>query len=443
MCSKYWPAEKGQPVPGMAGWRFYIDTPTKLAEPLRKAPLPGLEGLCVFLGEKAFGSIESALEASGRTDVAEVRDEFYTKKLGLSEFQKDEQHHCLVGRGYHAQWIDHLGQASEIRGEITHCKQSSFAGSTTRQFTVKYSDDLSRINMLHGVINPQDAKVKRDTCELCEADAWSGALSFHNAESSSSVNPPAFIDYKPKHMISWIVPSVRRKEVIPESRYFALVFSYGNYEIRLEPRESEIKGSGLGLFASCQWLGPQNTKKPFLLNPGELIDIGPYGPLLASDLKKEAVSLFKDFILEHKPEKWHFESTSQDGFVIDITDDGTGELHQKAFENPVVYANECDQGAIPSLSAHSDPTGAIHYMMGHVHPDEGKFRLVPSEAETRTWQELLINVSSNAIVRLTSRTCVRFSYPFPFCSIRSTGTSSRRYAFAKTTLVYQRKNKIV
>jgi len=75
----------------------------------------------------------------------------------------------------------------------------------------------------------------------------------------------------------------------------------------------------------------------------------------------------KNFVLESKPEVYSF-SSPHDTEQFDITDDVSGECHEWARERIPMYVNECDADKVhPTMHAHNDPEGHIHYLFGHKH----------------------------------------------------------------------------
>ena len=62
--------------------------------------------------------------------------------------------------------------------------------------------------------------------------------------------------------------------------------------------------------------------------------------------------------------------------IFDITDDFSGDLHETAQRNILVYANETDgKKEVPSILAAHDPAGSVHYLMGHQEAGQGPLRI--------------------------------------------------------------------
>lgn len=98
-------------------------------------------------------------------------------------------------------------------------------------------------------------------------------------------------------------------------------------------------------------------------------------------MKQNHISLLKNFVYSGRCEGWSFDPPpSYDtalGDVLDITDDQTGDLHERARKNIVVYANETDGNKeTPSIYASYDPEGALHYFLGHPSADLPPFRIL-------------------------------------------------------------------
>jgi hypothetical protein len=82
-----------------------------------------------------------------------------------------------------------------------------------------------------------------------------------------------------------------------------------------------------------------------------------------------------------KPESWSFgmghNRLGHDDGMIDITDDNTGELHDKAQKSLLPYVNETDGKETATIHAIYDPEGAVHYLIGHRDDNDPDFTLVP------------------------------------------------------------------
>jgi hypothetical protein len=65
-----------------------------------------------------------------------------------------------------------------------------------------------------------------------------------------------------------------------------------------------------------------------------------------------------------------------EGFVYDITDD-SGDLHSIAKQHIPPYVNEIIDPFLEEQCVYSafDCQGALHYLLGHMHPIDGNLRL--------------------------------------------------------------------
>lgn len=66
--------------------------------------------------------------------------------------------------------------------------------------------------------------------------------------------------------------------------------------------------------------------------------------------------------------------------MFDISDDIAGDVHEVAQQSLIVFANETESNEeVPTLVMQHDPTGAIHYMLGHKNSEDGPFQLAAGE----------------------------------------------------------------
>ena len=102
----------------------------------------------------------------------------------------------------------------------------------------------------------------------------------------------------PDFALRWLVPPakfVSRVENLPRQ-----CLMMRGYSVELEVAPSSIPNAGLGVFASCMPLTEATTNVDFKLQPGELLDLGLYAPLRASDKKPESTAMLKSFLLKWK-----------------------------------------------------------------------------------------------------------------------------------------------
>jgi hypothetical protein len=166
--------------------------------------------------------------------------------------------------------------------------------------------------------------------------------------------------------VKWISPDCRYNDSEGQ-----LTIETRGFRLRMKAEQSSIPGAGLGLF----------------LDILELICLGPYGPFRPEDRKSHAVFDVKSFVHDFVPESYCFDAhyDSKDVF-IDITDDQTGQLHDLAKAGLMCRVNEVDEMDIPSVCADKDPSGAIHYYLGHDRDGCGDLKVpVGSPFELKVW----------------------------------------------------------
>jgi hypothetical protein len=219
---------------------------------------------------------------------------------------------------------------------------------STAQFEVNYYDDGTTTDV--NLSSPM--KIDR----ISEKVAWGGYLAY-----LAEIEPvPQPIPQSLPFHVKWIAPDRRyyhsAGQLRMETRGFRLI---------MKAEQSSIPGAGLGLFLNVSDVSGKG-RSHLVLAQGELICLGPYGPLRPEDRKSHAVFDVKSFIHDFAPESYCFDAhyDNKDIFV-DITDDHSGQLHDLAKASLMCRVNEIDEMEIPSVCADRDPSGAIHYYLGH------------------------------------------------------------------------------
>jgi len=397
MCKRKKPEEKMQHITGLPSvWHYYF---TPAVSPKRKSSSRLLASLHpdsllhVVVGDVSYDCLAEALEDRGyspKKQVNEIVREFYEKQLGIP-LRRQCKNHCLVGKGWYAEWIDAREQRREIFGEITECWESLFDDSEELAFTVRYDDRMRswarQMSEETGLIIPKES-------EISERRAWGGFEAFKQTMVHMDPDADEATENAVPFHHKWIVPGTRFQETPDvhaaggEQSLPHLVMVVGGYELRFEAKQSKIsKDAGLGLFVSISRLLSSNSPSDsfFELEAGDLIDLGPYAPLLDTDCKLEEVVTMKNFLDRWYAEGWSFAkgpkcaSTTFD--LFDITKDDTGALNDAAVKNILVYANESDgKKEVPTLFCQYDAEGSVHYLLGHSEEDQGPLK-IPLEKE--------------------------------------------------------------
>jgi hypothetical protein len=118
---------------------------------------------------------------------------------------------------------------------------------------------------------------------------------------------------------------------------------------------------GYRVSVSCTSTNGERNKEQSILRPGELIDLGVFCPLLDSDSKPLAVFLLKNYLHNFTINSY---SGDGNGYVHDLTDDGTGILHAAARRKVLSYVRSCNENDIPTIHDGLDPSGKVHLLFG-------------------------------------------------------------------------------
>jgi hypothetical protein len=285
----------------------------------------------------------------------EIIEKFPFAKQGV-QLRRQQDGHDLLGKRFFREWVDVRGRRREVHGTITKCWQG-LVDQKERFFTVEYDD---RFVQMH-----KSMPIPTADNNVSEAWAWGGYVAYEGNISKKLIKPD------PPFHWNWIIPAMPM--LVPGTPYPSLVVRVDSFELSFFVKESGIPKAGLGLWVVCKDLSGQPTPPAnFVLRPGQLVDLRVYGPCQAGDLKSEIIFLLKEFIHTGSVKAWSFERASHESGYIDLTDDWSGEVHEKAKNNLVALANETNgKNEIPSMFASHDPSGAVHYFLGHSYPEYG------------------------------------------------------------------------
>lgn len=399
------PVQKAQPVPGLpVGWTFYFTDEAlepSAAENELDHDHPALAGFVLMYENRRYhGGILNAVSCLGvsKEEAADVAQAFYENIIGIKLFVCHDDNHHLVGKPICRQWIDVKGQTKQLFGTLVKCKEDFFSKETF-QFTVQY-DEASRDAVMSLQEEANNVNIPSVVEGISEPLAWGGCI-LHDKIVLEPNSSTRTLLAKKGHPFNykWIVPTVRKTELVRAqndsggtSLLPRLVLHVRGFQLVVQAKKSGIPNAGLGAWLTCSSLTPylKNEQFPqrFELLPGELVDLGLYAPLRKQDRKGDHIVLLKNFIHHWECESWSFEMSSCerenqncDEFdIFDITDDVTGDIHDKARKNLLSYVNETDGKEIATVRAEHDPEGAVHYLMGHSEPSDRPFR-VPFDKE--------------------------------------------------------------
>ena len=314
---------------GTQSWTYYVQDPTKDL----------LKDAVVFRNGKTGRQKPPPVGL-------EILRSLFEDDLGVP--WREPVRHVLVGEKVRQKWVDRNGRTQETYGTIRACFRRLYDQSL--MFDVQY--DLKR------PWSPEN-QPERPTRSLPEQAVF-GCLVEHEGIDRDHLSPTR-----------WLVPRSVHKRLDANGRPVLHVGIY-RHKLILDVRDSSIPGAGLGVFIRCD----SPTGAPFVLRPCDFLDLGPYGPLVPTDIKGRAVQLVKNFLHDWKPQRYSFARVSGDD--VDITDDNTGELHQTAQRSVLSYVNEVStQHEAPTILAMESPDGAIHYLLGL---ENGvAFKMAPNE----------------------------------------------------------------
>lgn len=408
MCLQVPENQKAQPLPGLPdGWFFYFVNPEKCEDftsvnpALTKEPwinYPVLQGLRILrLRNNSSGldeyneydqDIESTLlqyKAISKQRAKSVTKNFYEKALGIT-LRISRNDHFLVNKPFCRRWMGSGGIIKEVYGLITSCGEDYFDRGE-RYFTVRYDCN-------------EDESTGSSVCQIPKLDehvsetmAWRGCILYDELVNQSNgfptILPP---DIPPPFLYQWLVPTKAKACMIgpsPNNLFPQIKLQLRGYELVLTTKKSGIPNAGMGLWLKCNALSSYLTGKHcgkrrsyFELQPGELLDLGPYAPLCEEDQKDGTIFMIKNYIHNWECESWSFEVATQErkgkhnvGYkVLDVTDDSTGEIRKLSRENALSYINETDGVEKPSVLRLYDPEGAVHYLLGYPEKQDGPLR---------------------------------------------------------------------
>lgn len=363
MCCKIKVEDKAQIAKGFPeGWRFYYTDPGQLSWQ-SSGEHTGLAGLVLLSPTgRQFNSVEATEAVLGRgSEITTIARDFYGD-VGCHAVVEVSDH-VLLGKPFRQKWVDVEGKTKMVYGKVVKVSEDLLAGGT-RTCTVEFSEkSRSLLNAgfaLNGSNVPQ-------TQQMPQTLAFGGCV---------DCDPRAVRFDKLPYHLSWNVPDIRHEDfVVDEHGMFAprLTMHFRGFHLIFTAKTSTIPNSGKGVFLSCSTLSGSEDDY-FMLNAGELLDLGVYAPFRRSDKKTAHVFLMKNFIHSSQCEEWNFDTVLDDN-LFDITDDTTGKLHEVASRHLPAYVNETDGMSTASVFAQHDPEGCVHYLLGHGNEEDGPFTL--------------------------------------------------------------------
>lgn len=195
------------------------------------------------------------------------------------------KNHILIGRKLCFVWNDLKNQAKIVYGQVVECEKNAQSGHL-RTFKVEYSAQSREI--ANSISNGCAFTVPES--QMVPASLVAGAcIRFEQQTNPSQAS--SFVNEVRSRMLSWnwITPNCRKEELVenPNARNFPrLTLVVRGFRLELTVKPSTIPNAGHGVFVRCAPLMVDYNKAeshPFVLKPGELVDLGVYGPFRIQD----------------------------------------------------------------------------------------------------------------------------------------------------------------
>lgn len=271
--------------------------------------------------------------------------EFFELILG-KEKKKISADHDLVSKLIYRQWIDVKNRRQEIYGKVLNC----WSSDENCVFDIEY--------ILNHRTIPDDLPLRIPAVDsgIPEYLVRGAHAEYIRKMNELDARPP-LVDTTSNECCRWIVPDTRQIVSRGNGEIPYLVIHVQGFVLTFSAEKSGIPNAGLGLWVSCHEEVPRGRQ--FLeLKAGNLLDLGVYAPLLPADIHtKDHITFIKNYIYNYECEGWSFDQKPTPGAsALDITDDFTGKLHEKARANTIVYANETGgDPEVATISAEHDP----------------------------------------------------------------------------------------
>jgi hypothetical protein len=189
-----------------------------------------------------------------------------------SSFMRD-----INGKEILRQWIDLNGKCRSLYGRVISVKSAD-------KVVVEYSH--TSLQSLRTSLSGWPVQ----NCEHMDISlAWGCVLAFNRKHNPLPESVP-----ETKHVWQWLVPNyVDEVHEYPPKK----TLQFDDFEIRLEARQSEIPGAGLGVFLQTIPLREGQTET-LVLQPGVSFDLGVYSPLREEDLRTNTEGTVKSFLFD-------------------------------------------------------------------------------------------------------------------------------------------------
>ena len=300
-------------MPDLSGWYFVSAEPREIDGRLMTVEAALHDDLtCIYLYNEQMNTRIRGLESAPELVhfEKEERDkkvqEFYESFFGV-HLSTPVDDHVLLKRGFCQEWLGAKDQVIAIYGTIVACKKDFCTGEL--RFTVEFHEASQKLaNLMLADIEMSIPRQK----EMHEPMAWGGCLLFDERVLSRNIGVHTLdLNQVPNLARKWIAPRSVEMQFVHSINADTLESNNGRplprriltirgFKFVLEVAKSVIPGAGLGVFASCLPLFEHESKIYFELRAGEMLDLGVYAPLRASDKKPDYTAMLKNFLLEWK-----------------------------------------------------------------------------------------------------------------------------------------------
>lgn len=353
LCSKPSDGEKAQLIPGFPPTVKGVVTEPELVPPEckpQKLEHRDLAGFYIISNKKqVFRGVEHFLTSTKKkltpAAVKEVAAKTYDAVFSIRLDEKVKKH-VYLGRKWSRSWIDSSLSVRRLGGTVTACYEPYLSDSW--KFKVVF-DDVSLRSDNKGLASYGDHTPKSMTMSQKDTELGLGLLP--GTKLGRSLHPG---------FERWIIPYEVSDEVNRHGcpiRTIKVKVNEKDFELKLQVQASEI--AGWGVFVS--------TNRKLVLGNDEYIDMGVYAPLRHDQFKPDSAVIIKNIVKGSKCADYGFGCDCRPGFTFDVTNDGSGDLCDEARQCVLTFVNEVDGGQEKqaSVAMRSDPTGAVHFLLGN------------------------------------------------------------------------------
>jgi len=306
MCCSISAKAKAQPAAGFPpAFKFMFDKPKKM----HGRAIPHSEALAGLKFFSPNGRIFFFDSVSYCRNITQDMLDSFLSYIGV--VYHDNRQHSLVGKGYRHEWTDVNGVNKVVFGKVASSSTDWNNGFKHNTFTVELNDESCNIVEEFSSYN---AKILR-TQEISSTAAYGGCLSYERDLLKRRHAAGVLMTIERNMPLKcWCTPDMRKEELVVASDGSTrpkLTLVFRGWKLQFSVKKSTIRTAGLGCFLRCTRifadLDESNTCD-FDLRPGELLDLGVYGPFREEDKKASCIFNLKNYVHSFAPEEWCFGS---------------------------------------------------------------------------------------------------------------------------------------